>query len=81
MLIYGFMMGIIVPLIGIVLHSSISTMVGDVILLPIYMLSSIFDEPFWYLSTLKQSLLFLICGVAFAFFVWHIEVAAKKPRG
>ena len=80
MLIYGFMMGIIAPLIGIVLYTNISTTVGDVLLIPIYMLSSIFEEPFWYLSTIKQLSLFVISGLGFALFVWHIEAATKKPR-
>ncbi|XOB63560.1 hypothetical protein ACMC56_07035 [Campylobacterota bacterium DY0563] len=79
-LLCGFTVGIISPLIGVFLYSQLSTSVGDVLLLPVYMLSGIFDEPFWYLSFEKQILLFLICGLIYASFIGYLEIASKQFR-
>lgn len=74
-LFYGFIAGIIVPIVGVLVFLNLSPVLGDVLLMPMYILSGIFSEPFWYLSLVEQVSLFVLCGVFYSFFIGLIGIS------
>lgn len=75
-LFYGFIVGLIVPTIGMLMFTHLP-MVADVILMPAYVLSGIFDEPFWYLGLGEKAVIFALCG---AFYSFVIGLIGSSPN-
>ncbi|TLP40445.1 hypothetical protein [Arcobacter arenosus] len=70
----GFLIGILIPILGVTIHGEISQVVGDILLMPTYILSGLFNEPFWYLDSIQKSILFFSCGLFYAFVLGLIQV-------
>lgn len=75
MLVYGFLLGIFVPVVGMIVYLQVSTFMGDILLMPMYLFSGIYDEPFWYLALGEKVTLFVMCGVFYSFFIGLIGVS------
>lgn len=74
----GFILGILIPVLGVTVHTQISQLVGDTLLMPMYIMSGIFDEPFWYLSFMQKAFLFIICGLFYALVLAIIQIMPNK---
>ncbi|PLY07463.1 MAG: hypothetical protein C0625_04615 [Arcobacter sp.] len=77
-LLYGFVIGLIMPIIGMLLFLQFSQAVGDTLLIPMYILAGIFEEPFWYLSLGQKAVLFALCGIFYSFFIGCLQVSPNK---
>ena len=75
---YGFTVGLAVPIVGLLIGMEISSVVGDTLLFPIYVFSSIFDEPFSALTGLEKGVLFCLSGPFYAGLIFVLDSMAKS---
>lgn len=77
-LMYGFVLGLAVPLTGLLIVMEISSIVGDTLLFPVYVFSSIFEEPFAMLSIMQKGFLFCLSGLFYACLLFTLDNLAKS---
>ena len=76
-IIFGFIFGIILPIIGIIVGLQASSLLGNILLFPISVVMNAFDQPFGYLSGATRLGLFVFSGAFWALVFWLIAKARK----